>query len=202
MIEIDEKTVDEMVDEIFGEGPQTVREAETPSAGGAQVPKATAGAEPSRRVYELICKDCGAKFGSAGPAARYCPACRKKRTSPPANDRQMKTENSAEQKGTEKVEIKENTVAQAAEKLWDALGEAETKANTPEAPPQERAPEDMTAGELVDALAAGMRREPGDVVLALYQAARDVARSAGIQTRILLETMYEIDCTLAHVRSV
>ena len=62
MIEIDEETVDKAIDDILSDGP--VRDGETPSAGGAQVPKAAAGAEPSRRVYELICKDCGAKFGA------------------------------------------------------------------------------------------------------------------------------------------
>ena len=205
----EDRTVDEMVDDIFDAG--TVRDTETVSTGGAQAGTEDARRAPSKEVTERAsCRKCGRMFVKPKQSARtLCQDCfaasrahRKTAKKTAANDRQIKTENSAEQKGTEKVETKEKTVAQAEEKLWDALGEAETKANTPAAPPPERAPEDMNAGELVDALAAGMRREPGDVVLALYEAARDVARTSGIQTRVLIETMYELDCTLAHVGSV
>ena len=160
------------------------------------MPKATAGAEPSRRVYELICKDCGAKFGSAGQAARYCPACRKKRTSPPANDRQMKTGDKTEPEGAGDVENGKDQ----AQKAWDELDEATAGSSKPAPEPPD--PADMETEEVVTRLADGMRKEPGDVALALYQAARDVARAAGIQTRILIETMYEIDQVLSHVGGV
>lgn len=191
MIEIDEKTVDEMVDEIFGEGPQTVREGETPSAGGAQVPKAAAGAEPSRRVYELICKDCGAKFGSAGPAARYCPACRKKRTSPPANDRQMKTGDKTEPEGAGDVENGKDQ----AQKAWDDLKETETGANEP-APAPEPDPADMEMDELLRTAADAMRRDTGDMILALYETIREVAKASGRQPGGIIQTLYELDCIL------
>lgn len=193
MIEIDEETVDKAIDYILGDDP--VREAETPSAGGAQVPKATAGAEPSRRVYELTCKDCGAKFGSAGPANRYCPACRKKRTSPPANGRQVKTGNKTQQEGAGDVENGKDQ----AQKAWDDLKETETGASKPAPEPD---PADMEMDELLRTAADAMRRDTGDMLLALYETIREVAKASGIQTRLVLETMYEIDCTLNHIGGV
>ena len=84
------------------------------------------------------------------------------------------------------------------QKAWDALATPESEANCEAS----QAPENMTTAEIVEKLSAGLKKEPGDVVLALYQAARDVARAAGIQTRVLIETMYELDCTLAHVGGV
>lgn len=195
MIEIDEETVDKAIDDILGDDP--VREAETPSTGGAQTEKATAGAEPSRRVYELTCKDCGAKFGSTGPAARYCPACRKKRTSPPANDRQVKTGNKTEPEGAGDVENGKDQ----AQKAWDDLAtEANTEANTEASP--EPDPADMEMDELLRTAADAMRRDTGDMILALYETIRNVAKASGIQTRVALETMYEIDCTLSHIGGV
>lgn len=171
MIEIDEETVDKAIDDIMGDDP--VRDGETQSAGGAQVPKAAAGAEPSRRVYELICKDCGVKFGSAGPAARYCPACRKKRTSPPANDRQVKTGNKTEPEGAGDVENGKDQ----AQKAWDELDEATAGSSKPAPEPPD--PADMETEEVVTRLADGMRKEPGDVALALYKAARDARGPRG-----------------------
>ena len=187
MIEIDEKTVDQAVDEILGTG--HVRETETTSTGGAQVPKAAAGAEPSRRVYELICKDCGAKFGSAGPAARYCPACRKKRTSPPANDRQMKTGDKTEPEGAGDVENGKDQ----AQKAWDDLKETETGASKPAPEPDL---EDMEMDELLRTAADAMRRDTGDMLLALYETIREVAKASGRQPGGIIQTLYELDCIL------
>lgn len=85
-------------------------------------------------------------------------------------------------------------------KEWDALTEPEPEANKPE--PPDREPGGSGEQDAKAKLAAGMRREPGDVILALYECARDVARAAGIQTRVLIETMYEIDCTLSHIGGV
>lgn len=195
-----ERDVDELVDEILAAGSdEDVREGETPSAGGGQVPKAAAGAEPSRRVYELTCKDCGAKFGSAGPATRYCPACRKKRTSPPANDRQVKTGNKTEPEGAGDMDSSGKTDQNAWNKMWDELEEKEKEANKPAPEPD---PADIEMDELLRTAADAMRRDTGDMILALYETIRGVAKASGIQTRLVIETMYEIDCTLSHIGGV
>jgi len=198
MIYEEDRTVDEMVDDILGTGDENVREGSTMSSGGGTVAKQAAVTPQEERV---ACRKCGKMFKRRpGSGRTMCEECfrmshARARKQPPANSRQMKTETDREGKEAETMQKAETDT----QKQWDALDESAPAAN--ETPP-ERAPEDMTAGELVDALAAGMRREPGDVVLALYEAARDVARTCGIQTRVLIETMYEIDCTLAHVGAV
>lgn len=185
MIEIDERTVDQAVDEILGSGP--VREAETQSTGGAQTEKATSGDEPSRRVYELTCKDCGAKFGSEGPATRYCPACRKKRIS--AGTRK-KAEPAAPEDPVQKA------WAELDEKATDA-GRAARKAIEAErnAAP-EPDPADMEMDELLRTAADAMRRDTGDMLLALYETIREVAKASGRQPGGIIQTLYELDCIL------
>ena len=80
------------------------------------------------------------------------------------------------------------------QEAWDRLGEAE-KAD-------EQARLDEEVKELTREAAKGLRKDPGDVILALYECIRDVAKTAGIQTRLVIETMYEIDCTLSHIGGV
>lgn len=117
------------------------------------------------------------------------------RKRPAANDRQMKTGDAKPQKEAKTVGFGTGDV----QKAWDALQEPETEAKEPA---EEKVPEEMTQDELKGALAAGLRKEPGDVILALYETSREVAKAAGIQTRILIETMYEIDQVLSHVGGV
>ena len=230
MIYEEEKTVDEMVDDILG---SDADESEARSAGPAD----------GKRIYLNRCKDCRQTFETPYVGGKYCPACKRRRISagqkarqervrqeqatakndPAANDGQVNIGNDQEGKEAENVPRIWNDT----QKQWEALDESAPAAN--ETPPKKREPEDMTTGELADELAVdadastdfsadtphveipdaacprknGARRaEPGDVVLALYQAARNVAHRAGIQTRVLIETMYEIDCTLAHIKGV
>jgi hypothetical protein len=140
-------------------------------------------------VYELIGKDCGAKFGSAGPAARYCPACRKKRTSPPANDRQVKTGNKTEPEGAGDVENGKDQ----AQKAWDELDEATAGSSKPAPEPD---PADMEMDELLRTAADAMRRDTGDMILALYETIREVAKASGRQPGGIIQTLYELDCIL------
>ena len=210
MIYEEERTIDEMIDDIVrtGNEDESVRGEKTEAAGdGHKAP----------RLYLNRCKDCRTTFESPYVGGKYCPACKRKRISEgqkarqarerqeraagvAANGRQVKTRNEEPQKGAETMENSEKTAQEA----WNALATEESaascEANTEASP--DPAPERMTTAEIADKLAGGLKREPGDVVLALYQAARDVARAAGIQTRVLIETMYELDCTLAHVGSV
>lgn len=186
MIYEEERTVDEMVNDILGDDP--VRDGETPSAGGAQVPKAAAGAEPSRRVYELICKDCGAKFGSEGPATRYCPACRKKRIS--AGTRKKAEPAAPEdpvQKAWAELDEKATDAGRAARKAIEAERNAALE------PPD---PEDMEMDELLRTAADAMRRDTGNMILALYETIREVAKASGRQPGGIIQTLYELDCIL------
>lgn len=86
---------------------------------------------------------------------------------------------------------------------WEALKEAEDTSSAPLEPePPEREPENWSEDELRGKLAKGLKKDAGDVVLALYECVRDVARTAGIQTRIVLESMYELDTVLSHIGGV
>lgn len=157
MIEIDEKTVDQAVDEILGGGP--VREAETPSAGGAQV-------RPDERA---TCRRCGKIFArQAGSTRTLCPECfaaSHSRKQPAANNRHMKTGDAKPQKEAKTVGFGTGNV----EKAWDDLKETETGA---------------------------MRRDTGDMLLALYETIREVAKASGWQPGGIIQTLYELDCIL------
>lgn len=83
-------------------------------------------------------------------------------------------------------------------KAWDDLTETEAEANKPKTPD----PKDMEMDELLRTAADAVRRDTGDMILALYETIRGVAKASGIQTRLVLETMYEIDCTLSHIGGV
>lgn len=187
MIEIDEKTVDQAVDEILGGG--TVREGETPSTGGAQV-------RPDERA---TCRRCGKIFarqaGSTRTLCQECFAASHSRKRPAANDRQLKTGDAKPQKEAKTVGFGTGDV----EKAWDDLKETETGANKPAPEPD---PADMEMDELLRTAADAMRRDTGDMILALYETIREVAKASGIQTRLVIETMYEIDCTLSHIGGV
>lgn len=90
-----------------------------------------------------------------------------------------------------------------AQKAWDELGEPETGASKPAPePPEPPDPADMEMDELLRTAADAMRRDTGDMILALYETIRGVAKASGIQTRLVIETMYEIDCTLSHIGGV
>lgn len=208
MIEIDEETVDKAIDDILGTD-EPVRDAETPSVGGAQM----AESEKPSRIYLNRCKGCGAAFETPYVGGKLCPACKRKRISEgqkarqrrehqlmqeqaAANDTQIRIRNNEETKKGKTVKNDEKAVEEA----WAQLGAPEPEQNKPE--PAEPPPEDMTKDELRGKLAKGLKRDAGDVVLALYECIRDVARTAGIQTRIVLESMYELDTVLSHIGGV
>ena len=88
------------------------------------------------------------------------------------------------------------------QEAWDRLGEPEGDAPRPEGEALEKRPEEMTKDELRGKLAEGLRKSTGDVVLALYECIRDVARDAGVQTRTILESMWEVDSILSHIGGV
>lgn len=102
--------------------------------------------------------------------------------------------------------------AETVQKAWDVLATDATEANSEASPapepeqnkpePAEPPPEDMTNDELRGKLADGLKKDTGDVVLALYECIGEVARTAGIQTRIVLESMYELDTVLSHIGGV
>ena len=182
MIEIDEKTVDQAVDEILGGG--TVRETETPSAGGAQV-------RPDERA---TCRRCGKIFarqaGSTRTLCQECFAASHSRKQPAANNRQMKTGDAKPQKEAKTVGFGTGDV----EKAWDDLKETETGANEPAPEPPD--PEDMEMDELLRTAADAMRRDTGDMLLALYETIREVAKASGRQPGGIIQTLYELDCIL------
>ena len=185
MIYEDERTVDEMVDDILG-NEDDVRAVETPPAEGAQT-------KPEERV---ACRRCGKMFarrmGSTRTMCEECFRMSHSRKRPAANDRQISAGHAEPQKKAKPMGFGSGDV----QKAWDALQEPETEAKEPA---EEKVPEEMTRDELKGALVAGLRKEPGDVILALYETTREVAKAAGIQTRVVIETMYEIDCTLSHI---
>ena len=208
----DERSVDEIVDEFFpdgGEKPEDEKNGESWQIPGEGTEQAT-------------CRRCGGLFLRPPKSTRsLCPACfsaavsaGRKRSHAVRRERREAAKAEYEAR---KAAAKNDPAASSrqikpedeAQRAWDALEETAGGDQTPGSfgpdghqDDKRKRPEDMTTGELADKLADGMRAEPGDVVLALYQAARDVARRAGIQTRVLIETMYEIDCTLAHIKGV
>ena len=208
MIEIDEETVDQAIDDILSPD-EPVRDAETPSVGGAQM----AESEKPRRIYLNRCKGCGATFETPFAGGKLCPACKRKRISEgqkarqrrehqlmqeqaAENDTQIRIRNNEETKKGKTVKNDEKAVEEA----WAQLGAPEPEQNKPE--PAEPPPEDWSEDELRGKLAKGLKKDAGDVVLALYECIRDVARTAGMQPRIVLETMYEIDCTIRQIGGV
>jgi len=148
-----------------------------------------------------LCPECFSAQVNAGMKASHA-ARRAKREArkaeAAANGRQDKTRNRKKEKEPDTMENGADTVQQA----WDALATDATEANSEASPAPERAPEEWSKDELRDRLAVGLKKDAGDVVLALYECIRDVARTAGMQPRIVLETMYEIDCTIRQIGGV
>lgn len=84
------------------------------------------------------------------------------------------------------------------EKAWDELAtEANTEANTEASPAPD--PEDMEMDELLRTAADAMRRDTGDMLLALYETIREVARAGGMETGQIVQALYEMDCVLERV---
>lgn len=82
-----------------------------------------------------------------------------------------------------------------AQKAWDDLKETETGANEP-APAPEPDPADMEMDELLRTAADAMRRDTGDMILAMYETIREVAKASGRQPGGIIQTLYELDCIL------
>lgn len=80
-----------------------------------------------------------------------------------------------------------------AQKAWDELGEPEAEANKPAPEPD---PADMEMDELLRTAADAMRRDTGDMLLALYETIRSVAKASGRQPGGIIQTLYELDCIL------
>ena len=85
------------------------------------------------------------------------------------------------------------------QEAWDRLDEATAGSSKPAPEPD---PADMEMDELLRTAADAMRRDTGDMLLALYETIRGVAKASGIQTRLVIETLYERDCTLSHIGGV
>lgn len=80
-----------------------------------------------------------------------------------------------------------------AQKAWDDLKETETGASKPAPEPD---PADMEMDELLRTAADAMRRDTGDMLLALYETIREVAKASGRQPGGIIQTLYELDCIL------
>lgn len=78
------------------------------------------------------------------------------------------------------------------DKLWDELEETEKEANKQKTPD----PEDMEMDELLRTAADAMRRDTGDMILALYETIREVAKAGGRTSGGIIQTLYELDCIL------
>ena len=90
------------------------------------------------------------------------------------------------------------TKADTVQKAWDELAtEANTEANTEASPaPELPDPADMEMDELLRTAADAMRRDTGDMLLALYETIREVAKASGRQPGGIIQTLYELDCIL------
>ena len=215
MIYEEERTTDELVDEILGTG-DGEHEGETEDAQDRDRWDI-----PGEGTERAACRRCGGTFlKPPGSRRTLCPACfsasvsagmkagharrveiREKRkaeaeAAKSAGPGTARPEAKAE--GAGDMEKEPKTVQEA----WDRLGEPEGDAPRPEGEALEKRPEEMTKDELRGKLAEGLRKSTGDVVLALYECIRDVARTAGVQTRTVLESMWEVDSILSHIGGV
>lgn len=88
------------------------------------------------------------------------------------------------------------------EKAWDAMRDPETETNKPAPEPERdpaepyRDPADMETDELLRTAADAMRRDTGDMLLALYETIREVAKAGGRTSGGIIQTLYELDCIL------
>lgn len=80
-----------------------------------------------------------------------------------------------------------------AQKAWDELDEATAGSSKPAPEPD---PADMEMDELLRTAADAMRRDTGDMILALYETIREVAKASGRQPGGIIQTLYELDCIL------
>ena len=190
MIYDDEKTVDELVDDILGpDDDEAVREEKTEAAGdGHKKP----------RIYLNRCRDCRQMFETPYVGGKYCPACKRKRISEgqkarqarerqeraagvAANDRQVNTGNIREGKEAETVDKDEKTVAEA----WEQLGAPESEANEARQDP-----------------AAAPERDKNALILDIYNTVRNLARAVGLDPGKTMEALWEIDSILGAVSRV
>ena len=195
MIYEEERSTDELVDEILGAGDGEKKEEAEDAPDGSRWDI------PGEGTERATCRRCGAVFLKPPKSKRtLCPACfaaqvsAGMKASHAARRAKREARKAEAERRKETMEQDEKTVAEA----WEQLGAPETEAS--KAP--EREPEDMTKDELRERLAGGMKKDAGDVVLALYECIRDVARTAGVQTRTVLEGMWEVDNILSHIGGV
>ena len=232
MIYEDERTVDEMVDDILSPS-EPVRGEKTETAGDGQDKERWD--IPGEGTERTTCRRCGTIFLRPPKSRRtICPACFSASVSVSmkashAKRRERREAAAAASAGAVQEETggrpmvapttgaasvgagsarpdENSTHLYPSDELlakWEALKEAEdTSSAPPEPEPPEREPEDWSEDELRGKLAKGLKKDAGDVVLALYECIRDVARTAVIQTRIVLESMYELDTVLSHIGGV
>lgn len=176
MIYEDERTTDELVDEILGAG-DGVREEKTEDAQDG-----SRWDIPGEGTERATCRRCGGAFLKPPKSKRtLCPACFSASVSAGMkasharrmeNREKRKAEAEAKRKETEDVEDKEKTVV---EEAWAQLGEPE--ADTPEPAP----------------------RRAQDVLLDLYSTVRSIATAAGLDPSRTIEALWEIDNILGAV---
>lgn len=201
MIYEDEKSTEELVDEILGAG-DGKQDEPTPDGSRWDI--------PGEGTERATCRRCGGMFLKPPKSKRtLCPACfaaqvsagmkashaarRAKREArkaaaaepvgatigrPGANDRQIKTGNIREGKEAETMEEDEKT-------QWDQLEET---AAAPEREPEE---DERVMLENV--------REKNDVIIDIYRTVRSIARSAGLDPSRTVEALYEMDSIMRGV---
>ena len=174
MIYEEDRTVDEMVDDILGTGDEGVRERNTKSSGGGTVAKQAAVTPQEERV---ACRRCGKLFTRrAGSGRTMCEECfrmshARVRKQPPANDRKIKPEDEVQ-------------------RAWDALG-TEAVVLHPNDEPK--------IGDTLPPMAVGIEHDRGDMILNLYEDLRIAAKVMGVRTMSVIYAMYEIESTLTSI---
>ena len=199
MIYEEEKTVDEMVDDILG---SDADESEARSAGPAD----------GKRIYLNRCKDCRQTFETPYVGGKYCPACKRRRISAGQKARQAKVHAKEDQASCKQVASElqvssdnptppEREPEDPVKKAWAELREESGWQIGPVHNQDDKRdrPEDMETDELLRVMADGLRRDTGDVILSLYETIRSVAKAGGMDPGQIVQALYEMDCILDRV---
>ena len=179
MIYEEERSTDELVDEILGAG-DGVREGETEDAKDRDRWDI-----PGEGTERATCRRCGAVFLKPPKSKRtLCPACFAAQVSA-----RMKASHAARRAKREarkaEAERRKETVEEDEKTQWDQLEET---AAAPEREPEE---DERVMLENV--------REKNDVIIDIYRTVRSIARSAGLDPSRTVEALYEMDSIMRGV---